>query len=566
MIVLGVLGVLAACDDGHGTPSQDEPADGDVAEPAICGPRDAANPAGLDPIKYLDAADTVYPTAKWRIAITPETEVGWVTFADAAETESAILLDRPEQELELAGFLVSRSPTHDSALAELDAVLAAIGKIATISPRASGANIRSLDGFDTVVSTRIEIKTRSITTVPELRAELLPILLGRPAQAVTMPDWGSSDRDFMLVLQTLYRADTGQTFFVGSVSRRFDYDRRDRATVLHAEDLANGSGLALAFDGEGRGCEEGQLDRRAEADILWVLDQSESMDHLRQQIVDNAVAFFGKAIAVGLDFRMGITDMDDASQGVFASRAPDGRGERWLGPDDLEAFTAAVTDPSGPADGDGGAEDGLTQLEAVLERHLPRGEDPFFVRPGAQLAVIIATDEVANEVADAHITHGWDKGPLDPGTLAALDQFVAPYRDLVEREDVLVNLIAEPMPLGDSACSDAPAGDPYGYLELVGPTGGQWASVCQPDLGPTLDVMVDSIVGRASPIVLESVPISATISVTRDGEPVPRSRSHGWDYRADANAIVFYGMPPIDPGHPEPYAIAYRRWQERAVE
>ena len=37
--------------------------------------------------------------------------------------------------------------------------------------------------------------------------------------------------------------------------------------------------------------------------------------------------------------------------------------------------------------------------------------------------------------------------------------------------------------------------------------------------------------------------------IPRDGEVVPRSRQHGWDYRAASNSIIFYDMP-VDPANP----------------
>src|SRR5690606_26024935 len=136
-----------------------------------------SNPDGLVPIRYLHSKETVYPDADWRLALVPEIQVGWVSFEGATPVESALLLDRPEKELQVAGFLVTRAASGTSALAELDRALAALGDAATVTTRASGRNIRSLDGFDTVVGTTLEVGKRGISDVTVLRRELLPVLL-----------------------------------------------------------------------------------------------------------------------------------------------------------------------------------------------------------------------------------------------------------------------------------------------------------------------------------------------------------------------------------------------------
>ena len=59
----------------------------------------------------------------------------------------------------------------------------------------------------------------------------------------------------------------------------------------------------------------------------------------RQKVADNATAFFQKAVNAGLDFRMGVTDMHDGMNGLFATRAlGTSTGDRWLAPNELAAL------------------------------------------------------------------------------------------------------------------------------------------------------------------------------------------------------------------------------------
>jgi hypothetical protein len=535
--------------------------------PRICNPVSPTNPGGLKAIKYLDSTETVYRDANWRVALEPETRVSSPSISGALPVESATYLDLADPSIEMAGFLVTRVAHADSAAGEVNLAQIALGSVATATTRASGSTITSLDGFDTVVSTNFELRTATATDATELRDRILPAILGRSDGDVSLPvpTWQSgSDNRFILTMQTIYRPAAGQTVHIGAIARAFDYDDRRRATGLHADDLANGSNVTLSFNGEARECEDEILDRQAKADVIWVVDESGSTNDDRERISSNATAFFGKAVDLGLDFRMAVTDMNDSSLGVFATREADGSAERWIQPNEPDAFAAAIEDPSGPAASDAASEHGLTQVRAALAAHLPRSDsDALKVRSDAKLAFVIMTDEKPNEIEEAGASR---EGNVEPtaAQAAQIQSLVQPYVDELNAEQAVVHLIAEPLPFAET-CSGGGGEHAYGYYELVGATGGQVGSICQLELGATLDAMLDSIVGDASPLALDYVPISNSISVTRDGEVVPRSRQRGWDYRGASNAIVFYGMP-LDPAHPADIVVGYRRWQDQLVD
>lgn len=579
LVRLSVLALLAgttACGGGdRQSPSVDGgslfdagPQPPDNGLPAICNPTNSANPDGLKDIRYLDSSETAFAEANWRIALEPATEVARASFPNASARETAFMLDLSDSFVEVAGFLVSRGGYAPSAAQELDLAQTAIRDLVTgMTVRASGSDITSLDGHDTIVGTTIELMTAGPTDATALRNLIIPAILGRPASDVTFPDVGwqsGSDTRFVLVMQTLHRAEDNQTFHMGAIARAFDYDNRARRTGLHADDLANGSALAESVNGEARECEDEEISQQAAADIIWVVDESGSTSDDRARIASNAAAFFEKALDLGLDFRMAVTDMNDTSEGVFATRNADGTGERWILPSEPADFAAAINDPSGPAAKDASAEHGLTQMQAALTRHLPRSaEDPLMIRPDVKVAVIVVTDEKPDEVEEAAILTEGNKQPTAEQTTALL-ALIEPISSMLLGEGVVAHLISEPLPF-DAQCSGAGAEHAYGYYEVVAATGGQSGSICQLDLGSTLDAMLDSIVADASPLQLEYVPISASISVTRDGEVVPRSRQLGWDYRASSNAIVFYGMP-IDPANPAEIVVGYRRWNEQVIE
>jgi hypothetical protein len=554
-------------DGGPGTSEEDA-----STERSVCADKTENNPVGLKEVKYLDSSETVYPEADWRIALEPETDVNWATFDSAQPVESVMLLDLADSSVEMAGFLVSRNAAASTAVGEANVVQVALNQlvagVSEISTRVSGTNITSLDGYDTVVGMTLEIQTSGITDATELRERILPALLGRAPGELTFPDVGwqsGADNRFAVSMQVLHRADADQALLVGSVTRAFDFDARNRTTGMHADDLANGSNVTVSINGEAKECEDELLDKQAVSDIIWVVDQSGSTDNDRDRIAENADEFFQKALDLGLDFRMAVTDMDDASLGKFATRDADDSDERWIQPNEPALFSAAINDPSGPAGGDFGSENGLMQLKAAIENHTPRSaDDALMVRPDAKLAILLVTDEKPEEFKDDGILSSGNNEPTAEQHDAMMIA-LTPYREALAAEDAVMHVIAEPLPFTDTVCSGPGAEHGFGYYELATESGGQIADICQENLGATLDVMLDAIVGDASPIELEYVPISSSITVMRDLVVVPRSRELGWDYRGSSNTIVFYGMP-VDPAHPANITIGYRRWEEQVVE
>jgi hypothetical protein len=255
---------------------------------------------------------------------------------------------------------------------------------------------------------------------------------------------------------------------------------------------------------------------------------------------------------------MGVTDLDDVKNGIFATRQTGGTGDRWLLPSELTAFQAAINDPSGPDAADGGSEDGLTQMRNAQLRHLPRNNaDPQMVREDAKLVIIIVTDEKPQEIKDAGIIGEGNLQPT-PAQQMQIDQFLVPYIAQLNANEVTVHLIGEPLPFGP-ACSTEHT---YGYYELVNATGGQMGDICQLNLGATLDALIEDIISGSSPLTLQKIPISASISVSRDTNPLQRSKQNGFDYRGATNAISFFNQL-FSPAMPSEITVSYRRWAEQ---
>jgi hypothetical protein len=558
------------CSQGETNPhAQDTDGDGvkdGLEGTSICNPTSATNPFGLKPIKYADAQAT-YPMSNWRLALDVDAVESFPAIANGGPLYGAYSFDMTATNAQVAGFLASRPANANTAVAEIGVLtlnLENAASVTNVSVRASGTNTTSLDGFETVLGATIELTTSTPLDVVTVRKMVTAAALGRPLTDLTFPasSWTSTaDTKFVISVQAIRRAAVMQTLFVGGVARAVHADDPARTTAFHLNDMSNGTGVAMSGNGELLECEQFVITRQAKADIIWIVDESGSTSDDRQRIVDNASVFFNKAVAAGLDFRIAVTDMDNAKNGIFATRQAGGTGDRWLLPNELAQFKANILDPSGPDAADGGTEHGLTQLRAALNRHLPKdNNDPQKIREDAALVFIIVSDEQAEEVEDAGILSEGNND-VSPQQQAAIDALLLPYITELQAANAKVHLIAEPLPFSD-VCSDGGAEHGWGYYELVNATSGQMGSICQLDLSATIDALIEDIIGGASPLTLSKFPISASISVSSKGVPLKRSRVNGFDFRGASNSIAFFNQF-FSPAMPSEIIVSYRRWAEQ---
>jgi hypothetical protein len=72
-------------------------------------------------------------------------------------------------------------------------------------------------------------------------------------------------------------------------------------------------------------------------------------------------------------------------------------------------------------------------------------------------------------------------------------------------------------------------------------------------------VIIDSIVGAASPVNLEYIPISLSLAVAMDGVEIKRSRTNGFDYRSANNSLAFIN---VKYKKGSEVIASYKRWQQ----
>lgn len=554
----------------------------------VCNERSEANPNGRRPVQFFN-------TEKFKIGVEIEAVVtqqlidahGTETCTggtdddgdgavDCADTDChntttcggvSITFDMEDPGDLSAGFAFTRVPQAETVEAEntliVQQIATALGT-ASVTMRASGSPMLSHDEQPTVARAMVDISGISAKYLSELRNTVLTTLTGRRTNEYTnLPGgdaFGSQSSNFILSYAVQRRTPlSGDPYIVvmGAIGTSADYNDGIRGTGFQVDDAANGSNLAGPGDSFEDECEVYLVATQPTADIIWVIDESGSMYEEQTSVSTNAVNFFNRAVSYGLDFRMGIVDVGIVNNGLFCT-AQGQSNDHFLTQSNLTQFQACILEPWGSGSEEGGTEHGITQGYNAIVNHLPRDNQPNRIRPDAQLVIIYVSDERAEELKDScGAGEGSGTATITP---ACMQQVIGPTVNLLlgisNPEGVgRAHAIVGPPPTGCSTASQVG----QGYVEIANATGGQVASICQADLGSTLQIIIEDIVASSSPVVLQHHPISVSVAVAKDGVTLTRSRLDGFDYRASANTIVFVNQA-FDPLHESEVVVSYLRW------
>lgn len=278
-------------------------------------------------------------------------------------------------------------------------------------------------------------------------------------------------------------------------------------------------------------------------DVLFVVDNSASMEEEQDALMTNFEYFIQYFVGSGLDYHIGITVNDD-----WSGQPP--IGELFgptpyidvTTPDPVDAFTANMIMGD---DGLGACEVGLEASYRALTEPLLSGYNAGFYREEALLNVVIVSDE-----GDGSLTN---LGNCP--TIGYMD-YIPWFTQLKPSgiDDVFFATIVGDQPNGcSSAWGDAEPG--RGYYEVYTALGDDHAlnfSICEQDWS---DVMTDLGVraaGLRTAFPLHEVPLYGTIDayLDRDGdgtawdeEPIPHDPTYSEDlafaFDAAGNSLVF---------------------------
>lgn len=287
-------------------------------------------------------------------------------------------------------------------------------------------------------------------------------------------------------------------------------------------------------------------------DILWVIDNSGSMDTSQAAVAANFQRFIEKFRLKGSDYQMAVTTTE-AYKDVFTpslnlSRFSQGT---YTDPSTNATVTApSIITPSTPNDElafianirrgitGSGDERAFQSLKAALNNTTNRALG--FPRADAYFAVIILSDED---------DFSWDgTGTLDNMYTDTRLHTIQSYVDFLDtltlstagNRKYNVSSIA----IQDDACRVSLGGGvrkiSQRYQGLVNATNGRLESLCG-DFGTSLSSISNKIIELSTQFYLTRTPAPGSLRVYVDGILVPEDSVNGYTYNSTNNSISFHG-------------------------
>jgi hypothetical protein len=288
------------------------------------------------------------------------------------------------------------------------------------------------------------------------------------------------------------------------------------------------------------------------ADILWVVDNSISMQEEQYKVMDGAAAFVDTFERVGVDFHLGVITTDvvpsHGQAGILQGTPP------YLtdaDPDYIEEFKNNVDVGIYGDD----QESGLEAAMLALTEPNVSGVNAGFLREEARLSIIVLSDEedcsdFGTLFTDDSSEEGGRACYEDVAELPAVADIVSDFQAL-KPDSSLIQLSGIVGPADDFICSTAAAGNRY--LDAVERMNGISGNIC---LANYRRIMTDLGLVAAGmqvnfPLAYEPIPasIEASIHPVDGGDyEVAEDDENGWVYSSDPPELTFHGdgVPPRD--------------------
>lgn len=302
-------------------------------------------------------------------------------------------------------------------------------------------------------------------------------------------------------------------------------------------------------------------------DILWVVDNSGSMQTSQDQLAANFAAFISDFQTKGYDFRIAVGTSDAYSARHYNNNNR-AKFKTGSGGDNTNTPVIIPTTPNlidvfqknvrvgitGSGD-----ERPLDSMRMLLSNPL----NATFPRPGAYLAVVVVTDEedythgdwwngLSSYFATAPESGNWvwlqDANRTKPTLgLTAVSEFKAYLDGLTGGNSFQVNYSVSSIAVQDATCKTTLETDGFGgrriadrVNQLATDTGGQKLSICG-NFGTQLSFLTQQILSQANTFRLNREPIESTIVVRVNGSIVAKDATNGWTYHAPSISVIFHG-------------------------
>lgn len=291
-------------------------------------------------------------------------------------------------------------------------------------------------------------------------------------------------------------------------------------------------------------------------DIMWVVDNSGSMNSSQQNLASNFNAFIQDFVALNYDFRMAVTTSDSwfnqyNSNAFYSPRWRKGNRASLFNPSynpqgantdsGIFVMDRTTTDLSSVFTTNirvGTQGNGDERAFASMLRSLNHGANNDFRRTNAFLSIIIVSDEEDFSTNNADFNESYSNPNLISvaSYVSSLDGLTASTannrRDRYQVSNISIRDAACLASLGDSSQKIQQR-----YDQIADITGGSKNSLCDSFL-TVLDNIKNSVLAAAAVFALDRTPIAGSIVVKVDGTTIPEGVST-WSYESVTNSVRF---------------------------
>ncbi len=255
-------------------------------------------------------------------------------------------------------------------------------------------------------------------------------------------------------------------------------------------------------------------------DVLWVIDNSSSMQQEQARVVAGISTFFTSFDALGVDYHMGVITTDIVQPQYSGSLVGD---PRYIDASTADAQTKLSSNINigDTAEGD---ESGLKAAELALSEPLLSGYNAGFYRTDAQLAIVFLSDEPEYSADDA-------QHYIDFLTALKADPSRVTVSAIVGDETAGCATVC------DGTDQTAQPGDKY--VSVSRAFNGVFGSICTCDITPFLQQIGEDATALVRSYTLSQTPAdAAAIEIYVDGEAVT-----DFTYDAAANNVELASAP-----------------------
>ncbi|MFW5966599.1 MAG: hypothetical protein ACOCV2_03725 [Persicimonas sp.] len=509
-----------------------------------------------EPLVYSDNLE-----ANWTLALPSTFDNNRVDLelpdADTTNRWAGTVYENPT--VEVSGFLFSDVPDSSSTPSDLMDHYEGILESEVDDFERTTFNPREFVTHDYQKAQSLEflVTTDSQMTPNQVREELLFAMAPFDESDVdnNLPTAGGSDYDSFRIALTVTRREYNQDHgggvqsLVSMAVAPAEKVEENAEIGYRMDDLTNTTNVATNSASDQARCDVFLPEKQSMADFYWVLDQSGSMTSDYGVVRNVAAEFFQELSNTAIDYRLGVTTMDEehngrllGTDGPGIENRPNSWDDRISNPGwhstqaDFDEHVKWVEDCSGADSSissqcDGGQEWGLLTAQEGIE--YMKGSDGS--NPGADERIrddaALITIWMSDEEAQTFTTSGIDS--------ATAQQKLNNFADFFERHTTAFAIVHEGTTCGYQQ-SEA-------YPIIAEETGGTAALLCATDDqgNPAHGETIEKIIAEATRETaqdLPETPISSSLRVVVAEQWVPRNDTNGFQYFSDGNAVAFFGQ------------------------